>query len=139
MKFSVATIATLATAAAAQYGAPQQPYGQQPQQYQPQGQYQQPGQYGGYQQPQQYQPAPQQNKYSPAEAHAWHSCIDGFLDQLNVGHEGTKTACSLWTCLENKANQYNRGGALAALGGAVNVVCKGAGIIPGVREPKNIS
>lgn len=136
MKFSVATIAALATAVTAQYGAPPQGYQQQPGQYQPQGQYQQPGQYGGQYPPQQYQQAPQQNKYSPAEAHAWHSCIDSFLDQLNVGHDGTKVTCSLWTCLENKASQYNRGGALAAVGGAVNLACKGSGLIPGVRTLK---
>lgn len=130
MKFSVATIAALATAATAQYGAPAQGYHQQPAQYNPQGQYQQPAQYGQY-------PPPQQNKYSPAEAHAWHGCIDGFLDQFNVGHDGTKVACSLWTCLEEKASQYNRGGALAAIGGAVNLVCKGSGLIPGVRNPPN--
>lgn len=121
MKFSLVSIAALATAASAQYN-----YGQGYQQ--PQQGYQQPQQ--GYQQPQQYQGYQQQNKYSPAEAAAWHGCIDGFLDQFNNGHEGTKVACSLWTCLEDQASKYNRGGALAGVGGVVNQVCKVSGIIP---------
>ncbi|OBT77695.1 hypothetical protein VF21_03722 [Pseudogymnoascus sp. 05NY08] len=124
MKFSVATIAVLATAAAAQYGQPQQPYGQQPQQPQQgiqQGQYQQPY----------YAPAPVQNKYSPAEYQAWHKCVDGLLDGFNVGHEGSKAGCAFWTCLENTAGQYSRGGALASLGSVVNKVCLASGILPG--------
>lgn len=119
MKFSLATIAVLVTVASAQYSPDSQ------QQYQ--------GQAQPYQQPQPYQqwaPAPIQNKYSPAEATAWHKCVDGFLDGFNTGHEGTKAACSFWTCLENTANQYNRGGALAAVGGVVNKACTLSGIVP---------
>ncbi|GLI79333.1 hypothetical protein PoHVEF18_007663 [Penicillium ochrochloron] len=132
MKFSVATIAVMATAAAAQnYG------------YQQQQGYQDPAQYQGYQgqqgqQPQQYQyppygvagPAPTQNKYGPAEAAAWHSCVDGLLDQINNGHEGTKMACSTWKCLENNAAKYNRGGALAAAGGLLSGFCGLSGVLP---------
>ncbi|KAL3471742.1 hypothetical protein BJX99DRAFT_262962 [Aspergillus californicus] len=73
-----------------------------------------------------------QNKYSPAEAAAWHGCIDQILDQFNVGHEGTQVACSLWTCLEKTAGTYNRGGALAVVGRAINPICMGAGLIPGI-------
>lgn len=112
MNFSLVSVAALATAASAQYN-----YGQG---------YQQPQQYQGYQQ----YLYPTQNKYSPAEAAAWHSCIDGLLDQVNGGHEGTKVACSLWTCLEQQASKYNRGGALAGLGGVVNPVCKLSGFVP---------
>ncbi|KFZ23979.1 hypothetical protein V502_01547 [Pseudogymnoascus sp. VKM F-4520 (FW-2644)] len=117
--FSVATIAVLATAASAQYAPPQ------PQQYAPSQQYQQSQQY------QNWAPAPIQNKYSPAEAAAWHKCVDGFLDGFNTGHEGTKATCAFWTCLENTANQYSRGGALAAVGGAVNKACALSGLLPG--------
>lgn len=127
MKFSIATIAALATAAAAQYGQPQQQSGQQPQQQY--GQQPQQGNQGGYQQPY-YAPAPTQNKYSPAEYQAWHKCVDGFLDGFNLGHEGSKAGCSFWTCLEKTAGQYGRGGALASLGAVVNNVCLGVNFIP---------
>ncbi|OBT73072.1 hypothetical protein VF21_07619 [Pseudogymnoascus sp. 05NY08] len=116
--FSVATIAVLATAASAQYAQPP------PQQYTPSQQYQQPPQY------QQWN-APPVQKYSQSESVAWHRCVDGFLDGFNTGHEGSKAACSFWTCLENTANQYGRGGALAAIGGVVNKACTLSGVIPG--------
>ncbi|KFY03235.1 hypothetical protein O988_01612 [Pseudogymnoascus sp. VKM F-3808] len=113
--FSIATIVVMATAASAQYVPPQYPPFQQ---YPPSQQYQ-------------WGPAPIQNKYSPAEAAAWHKCVDGFLDGFNLGHEGTKATCAFWTCLENTANQYSRGGALAAVGSAVNNACKLSGLVPG--------
>ena len=128
MKFSIVTLALAAAATAQQYGGQYGQSGNQPsQQYGQQPNY---GQQQQYQQPQQYQQYNAPNKYSPAEAQAWHGCVDGFLDQLNLGHEGSKTACSFWTCLEQTAGKYNRGGALAAVGQGVNLVCKASGIIP---------
>ncbi|KAJ5160480.1 uncharacterized protein N7482_007484 [Penicillium canariense] len=124
MKFSVAALAVLATAVSAQYDQPPQQYGQQsPQQYGQQ-QYQQPQQY-------QYGPPPVQNKYSPAEAQAWHNCVNGLLDQFNLGHDKSQAGCSFWTCLETTAGQYNRGGALATIGQGVSLACKGVGFLPG--------
>ncbi|KAJ6132276.1 hypothetical protein N7471_007491 [Penicillium samsonianum] len=128
MKFSLATIAVLATAVTAQQGYQQPQYQgqgyQQAQQYQPQPQYQ--GQ--GYQQPQQYQA--QQNKYSPAEAQAFHTCIDQMLDQFNLQNSGSSVSCSTFKCLDQTANQYSRGGVLAGLGNVVSLACGFGGIIP---------
>ncbi|KAJ5861634.1 uncharacterized protein N7529_008944 [Penicillium soppii] len=133
MKFSVATLAVLATAVTAQYGQGQNQYGQgqgqnqygqQPQQYQPFPPQQQ--QYsGGYSAPSQ-----QQNKYSPAEYQEWHQCVDQFLDGFNVGHEGSKAGCSYWTCIEGVATKYGRGGVLATAGNIVSKACAASGIIP---------
>ncbi|KAJ5899304.1 hypothetical protein N7495_004049 [Penicillium taxi] len=107
MKFSFAALAILATAAS---------YGQQPA----------PAQYGQY-----YQPTQQQNKYSPAEEQAWHGCVNGLLDQFNLGNANSKAGCSFWSCLEEQAGKYNRGGALASLGQGVSLVCKASGFLPG--------
>lgn len=123
MKFSIAAIATLAAAASAQYQPQQQQYQQQPQQYQPQ--------------PWQY--TQQQNKYSPAEAQAWHTCIDRMLDQFNAGHSGSSVSCSTFKCLDQTANQYSRGGALAGLGNVVSLACGFGGIIPVRNIPPTAS
>ncbi|KAJ5360480.1 hypothetical protein N7517_009671 [Penicillium concentricum] len=135
MKFSIATIAVLATAVTAQQGYQQpQQYQGQPQQYQGGQGYQQPQQYQGgqgYQQPQQYQQyIPQQNKYSPAEAQAFHTCIDQMLDQFNIENSGSSVSCSTFKCLDQTANQYSRGGVLAGLGNVVSLACGFGGIIP---------
>ncbi|KAJ6118235.1 hypothetical protein N7471_013702 [Penicillium samsonianum] len=119
MKFSIASIAAIATTVTAQlvYQQPQQ-YNQQPQQYQPQFQ------------PQYQQYTQQQNKYSPAEAQAFHGCIDHMLDQFNTENSGSSVSCSTFKCLDQTANQYSRGGVLAGLGNVVSLACGFGGIIP---------
>ena len=129
MKFSLATLAVLATAVTAQYGQQPQQYNQQPQQYQ------QPPQYQAFPPQQQYgggysAPSGQQNKYSPAEYQEWHQCVDQFLDGFNIGHEGSKAGCAYWSCIEGVATKYGRGGALATAGNVVSKACAAAGILP---------
>lgn len=133
MKFSVATIAVLATAVTAQYGQPQQQYGQQAQQPQ---QYQAfPPQYnGGY-----AAPAPQANKYSPAEYQEWHQCVDSFLDGFNIGKDGSAAGCQYWTCIEGVATKYGRGGALATAGNIVSKACAASSFLPVYKTSSSLS
>lgn len=131
MKFSIATVAFLATAVSAQYAPPQQQYGQQQPQQQPQ---QQIGQ--------QYQPFPQQqyvggysapapqNKYSPAEYQEWHQCVDTFLDGFNNGKDGSAAGCQYWSCIEGVATKYSRGGVLATAGNVVSKACAATSFLP---------
>jgi hypothetical protein len=136
MKFSVATIAVLATAVSAQYGQPQQQWGQQPQQNNQQPQYSQQGQqYQGFPQQQQqpiqyYAPSAQTNKYSPAEYQEWHGCVDTFLDGFNNDKDGSAAGCQFWTCIEGAATKYSRGGVLATAGNIVSKACGAASFLP---------
>ncbi|KAF3397787.1 hypothetical protein F1880_005628 [Penicillium rolfsii] len=135
MKFSVATIAVLATAVAAQLGQPQQQYGQQQYGQQSSQQGQQPQQYQAFPSQQQYNggyyaPSAQTNKYSPAEYQEWHGCVDSFLDGVNNGKDGSAAGCQYWTCIEGVATKYGRGGVLATAGNIVSKACAAANIIP---------
>jgi len=130
MKFSVATIAVLATAVTAQYGQPQQ----QPQQYQAFPPQQQQQYYSGY-----AAPAPQANKYSPAEYQEWHQCVDSFLDGFNIGKDGSAAGCQYWTCIEGVATKYGRGGALATAGNIVSKACAASSFLPVCKLSSSLS
>jgi hypothetical protein len=132
MKFSLVSvpIAMLASTVAAQG----QYQGQQPQQNQGY-QYQQPGQYSYAQQPMQ-QPQciggarPGQYPNIPEyEVADWYNCLSPWLQSVNAGASGSSPGCTLFTCIENTAGKYNRGGLVAVLGQPLKIVCAGGALI----------
>lgn len=134
MKFSLFSIplAMLASIAAAQY--PPQGY-QQPQQPQQYSGYQ-PQQYGGYGLPPQQciggiQPGqfPNIPDYEVAD---WFGCAHDWVKSMNDGASGSAPACSFYSCLQDKAAKYQRGGTMAAAGRLLTPICTLGGIGAGL-------
>ncbi|KAJ5918052.1 hypothetical protein N7454_010427 [Penicillium verhagenii] len=60
---------------------------------------------------------------SQEEIYEWDSCLSTLLNGFAAGRTGSSAGCTLWTCLENVATKYDRGGTLAVAGGVVNKAC----------------
>lgn len=150
MKFSATIpLAMLVSTITAQgFGGPQGPYpGTQNYQPQPQGQpqgYGQGGQGGygqgqggytgqnGYQGPPNYgvMQGGQVQQTSPwpnipgYEVKDWQQCTNQWLNAINIGQSGSSPVCTLWQCLTDTANKYNRGKAIAAASTVLDNLCK---------------
>jgi hypothetical protein len=69
-------------------------------------------------------------RHVTAESNEWYQCVDTLLNGFDVGQTGTAAGCRYWTCVENVATKYNRGGALAAIGNVASTACLGSGFVP---------
>ncbi|KAJ6008098.1 hypothetical protein N7540_012074 [Penicillium herquei] len=65
------------------------------------------------------------------EVNEWTACLNTFLNGFSAGRTGSAAGCTYWTCIENVAQKYGRGGALAVAGNVVDKACIVGGIIPG--------
>ncbi|KAJ5627448.1 hypothetical protein N7528_004875 [Penicillium herquei] len=67
---------------------------------------------------------------SQTEIGEWYTCLNTFLNGFGAGRTGSAAGCTYWTCIENVAQKYNRGGALAVAGNVVDKACVVGGVIP---------
>lgn len=94
-----------------------------------QGGYQNPQGYGGMQGGQQSSPWPNIPDY---EVKDWQQCTNQWLNAINEKQTGSGPVCTLWQCLTDTANKYNRGAAIAAASTVLDNLCKlGLGSILG--------